>query len=67
MMCTININTFYLFTKKTWIGNSDASSYVKNNNTIMFDIIKSIQDGSDIMTAMKKGKLCINVWQVDGQ
>ena len=69
MMYTIDENTCFLFTKNTWIEDSGASCHITNNSTSLFDIIdinESLQGSSRNMLAMKKGKLCINVWQVDG-
>ena len=39
MMCTIDGDTFYLFTKNTWIGDSGASCHIINNDSSMFDVI----------------------------
>ena len=33
MLSTIDENTFHLFTKKTWIGDSGALCHVTNNDT----------------------------------
>ena len=70
MMCTIDGNTFHLFNKNTWIGNSCASCHMTNNESGMYDVIKidkSIQGSSGIMPTTKKGKLCMRVCQVNGQ
>ena len=64
MMCTINVDSFYSFTKNTWNGDSGASCHITNNDTNMFDVTdinESIQGSSSIMPTTKKGKLCINV------
>ena len=69
MMCTIYGNTFFLFTKNTWIGDSGASCYITNDDKGMYDVIdidESIQGSSGIMPAMKKGKLQVTVHQVNG-
>ena len=61
MLCIINGDTFYSFTK-------NASCYITIDDTGLFDIIdinESIQRSSGNMPVSKKGKLCINVWQVD--
>ena len=60
MMCTIDSDTFFSFTKNTWIGDSGASCHITNNDTGLYDITdinKSIQGSSSIMPVMKKGKL----------
>ena len=69
MMCNIDGDTFFLFTKNTWIGDSGALCHIMNNDTGLFEIInisKLIQRSSGIMPAMKKGKLYVNVQQVNG-
>ena len=69
MMCSINGNMLYSFTKNTWIGDSGASCHITDNDTSMYDIIyidELIHGSSSIMPAMKKGKLHVNVHQVDG-
>ena len=51
MMCTIDEDTFFLFMKNMWIGDSS------DNHTSLFDIIdinESIQEKSGIMPAKKK-------------
>ena len=70
MMCPIDRNTFHSFMKNTWIGDSDASCHITNDESGMYDVIdinKSIQGSSGIMPATKKGKLHITVCQVNGQ
>ena len=65
MMCTIDGDTFYSFTKHTWIGDLGASCHITNNNTGMIgvtDIDELIQGSSSIMPATEKGKLWVNVW-----
>ena len=55
--------------RNTWIEDSSASCYVTNDDTGMYDITdidESIQGSSNILPAMKKGKLHVNVCQVDG-
>ena len=69
MMCTMDGDTFFLFTKNTWIGDSGASCQIMNNNTNPFDIIniiKLIQGSSRNMPAAKKGKHHVNIQQVEG-
>ena len=46
MMCTIDDDSCYTFTKNTWIGNTGISYHIINNDTGMFDtkqINESIQ------------------------
>ena len=60
MMCTIDGDTFFSFIKNTWLGDSDASCHIANNDTGLYDITnidESIQGSSGIMPATKKGKL----------
>ena len=60
MMCTIDGDTFYSFTKITQIGDSGASYHITNNNTGLYDVTdmdELIQGSFDIMPARKKGKL----------
>ena len=60
MMCTIDGDTFFLFTKNTWIGDSGVSCHITDDDTGLYDITyidESIQGSSSIMPAMKKGKL----------
>ena len=57
MICTIDSNTFHLFTKNTWIGDSSASCHITNNENGMYDIIdidESIQGSSGIMPTKKR-------------
>ena len=69
MMCTIDDDTFFSFTKNTWIGDSGVSCHITNNNTGLYDITnidESIQGSSGIMPATKMGKLQVKVLQVNG-
>ena len=69
MMCNTHGETFYSFTKNTWIDNSCTSCHITNNDSGLFDVTKiseSIQRSSGSMPVRKKGKLCINVQKVDG-
>ena len=69
MMCTVNGVALFLLTNNTWIRDSGASCNITNDNTSLFDIIdinQLIQGNSGNMSVMKKGKLCVNVQQVDG-
>ena len=68
MLCNINGDNFYSFTENTWISDSGASHHITNDDTGLFDITniyKWIQESSSNMLVPKKGKLCINVHQVD--
>ena len=52
IMCTIDRGTFFMFTKKTWIRDSNMSCHIMNNATSLFDIIdinESIQGSSGNM------------------
>ena len=69
MMCTINGDMFYSFTKNTWIRDLGASCHITNNQKSIFDITdinELIQGRSSIIPAMNKGKLYVIVQQVDG-
>ena len=69
MMCTTNEDIFFSFTKNTWIGDSGVSCHIMNDDMGLFDVIdinESIQGSSGVMPAMKKGKLRVTIWQVDG-
>ena len=69
MMCTINRDTLFSFTKNTWIRDYGALWHITNNDTCLLDIIdinKLIQRCSGIMQATKKGKFHVNITQVDG-
>ena len=39
MLCTIDGDTFYLFMKSTWIGDSGTLLHIMNKNTSLFNII----------------------------
>ena len=69
MICTINGNTFFSFTKNTQNRDSGTSCHITNNNTGLYDIInidKSIQGSSGIMPATKKAKQWVTVWKLKG-
>ena len=40
MLLTIDGETFHLFTKNTWIGNSGGSCHVTNNHTGLYNVVK---------------------------
>ena len=68
MMCTNDGDTFFSFTKNTWIGDSGKSCHIKSDDTSFFDIIniiESIQGSSGIMPPTKKGKLHVNTWHIN--
>ena len=67
-MCTIDGDSFCSFTINTWIRDSGASCHITNDNIGIYDIIifdELIQGSSSIMSAMKMGKLHVNVCQVN--
>ena len=69
MLLSINGETFFSFTKNTWIGDLDASCHITNNDTGLYDITninKLVWGSSDGMSAMKKGKPHIKICQVEG-
>ena len=58
------MNTFFSFTKNTWIGDLGASCHITNDDTGLYninDINELIQGSSSIMPATKKGKLQVKV------
>ena len=67
-MCIIKGDTFFLFTKNTWIGDSSASCHIMKDHTGLFNDIginELIQGSSGNTSAMKKGNLNVNIGQVD--
>ena len=65
----IDGDTFFLFMKNTWIGDSGVLCHITNNDIGLFDVInikELIKGSSIIMPATKKDKLHVNEWQVDG-
>ena len=69
MMCTIGGDTFFLFTKNTWIWDSGASCHITNDDTGLYDftnICESIQGSCSIIPVMKKIKLQVKGLQVGG-
>ena len=68
MMCTIDGDTFYSFTRNTWIRDSGTSCHIINDDTGLFevtDINELIQGSSSIMPTTNKGKVCFHVCQVN--
>ena len=68
-MCTIDGTSYHSFTKNTWIGDSGASCHITNDEKYLFAVIKiheSIQGSSSTMPTTKKGKLRVNLLQVNG-
>ena len=60
MVCTIDGEMFYLFTKNMQMGNLGASCDITNNDTGLFDvneINESVQESSGDTFATKEGKL----------
>ena len=50
MMCTVNRETFYIFTKNTLISNSVTLCHITNNNMELYDVTKMnmlVQGSSD--------------------
>ena len=69
MMCTINDESLYMFTINSWICDSSISCHITKNDTGMFKlekIVESAKGGLSNKSAMKQGKICVNVVQVDG-
>ena len=69
MFCKFKGETFHSFIKNLWIGNSGPSCNMANNDTGLYDITninKLVQRSSGNMSAMRKGKLCMIVCQVNG-
>ena len=60
LMCTMDGNKFFSFTKNTWIRHLGVSCHITNNDTGLYNITnidKLIQGSTGIMLATKKGKL----------
>ena len=58
MMCTVDKDTFFLFMKNMWIGDSGALCPITNDRTFLLDIIdidESIQGRSRNMPVPKNG------------
>ena len=67
MMCTVEGDSFYTFTKNMWIGDTGASCNITNDDNGMFDIeqfVESVQRSSRNMTTMRKSTICMTVQQV---
>ena len=58
MLCTINGDTIFLFTKNTLIRDSGALCHIMNNHTSLFDI-------TDINKWIQGSSGNINIQQVD--
>ena len=68
MWCTMDGETFQLFTKNTWIGDFCALCHITNNDIGLFNITKIyklVQSSTGHMFTTKKGKLFVNAGQVD--
>ena len=64
MICTIDGDTFFSFTKNAWIGDYGASCHIMYDDISLLNVIninKLIQGSCGIMPATKKDKLCVNV------
>ena len=69
MLCNINGDTIYSFTKNTCIDDSGTFCHITNDDTNlcnMTDIYKSIQGSTGSIPAINKVRLCINVCKIDG-
>ena len=68
-MCAINKQSFYMFTKHTWIDNLSTLNHITNDDTGMYDVtnIDELEQGrSGTISVRKKEKLCTIVRQLDG-
>ena len=57
-----------LFTKNTWIGDSSTLCHIIDDDVTLFNvtkIYKSVERNSSSMPATKKGKLLVNICQVN--
>ena len=55
-VCTIDGETFFVFTENTWIGGTGASSHITNDDDGMFDeetINKTVHGSSGMIKAAK--------------
>ena len=59
----INKESFFNLTKFLWIGDSDASCHITDDDTRTFDVTKIDKFN---MMVVKKGKLCVKERQIDG-
>ena len=65
----IDGDTFHVFNKNTWIGDTGASCDMICDDTMLFDVTEisePIQGFSGLMNATKKGKLRCIARQIDG-
>ena len=68
MMSMIDGETFFTFTKNTWIGDFYTSSHIFHDGSGLYDAIdinQSVQSSLRSMFVTKKCKLCIKLKQVD--
>ena len=68
LICTIDGEMFFSFTKNMFIGDLDTSCHITDNDSGLydvFDISELVQCRLGSVPATKKGKLCLKVWQVD--
>ena len=57
MMCTIDGETYHMFTKNMWSGDSGTLCHITNDDTSLFDITiinKLVQENSGSMIITKK-------------
>ena len=69
LLCTIDEETFNLFTESMLIEDSCAICYITNGNTNLFNVTKIyelVQGSVGSILCSKKGKFHINLCQVDG-
>ena len=62
MVCNIDGETFYFFTKNTLIGNSGTSCHITNDDTGLFDMTKISESIQGSSSSMPAGKLPINIY-----
>ena len=69
IMCIINGQSSYIFTKNTWIGDLGALCHITNDDKRLYDVtnINELVKGSmGIVSATRKGKFSVKVRQVNG-
>ena len=57
VLCIIDSESFFSFTKNTWIGDLDISFHITNNDTGFYDVIdinKLVKGSSGSMPTTKK-------------
>ena len=63
----IDGESFYIFTKNTWMGNCSTLCHITNNVGLHFvtNIDELVQGSAGSISFKKKSKLCMKVRQVD--